>query len=91
LELQGVIKIFESITDQYNGGLEFLRQYDLLAAITIVFIALIIGIIAKYVIRFIAKYVVTKTETELDDLVIEALENPILFGIFICGVFLALL
>jgi small-conductance mechanosensitive channel len=86
-----VVNIIEQITGQYNNGLDFLRQYDLVGAVVIVFVALIIGIIAKYVIRFIAKYVVTQTETELDDLIIEALENPILFGIFISGVFLALL
>jgi small-conductance mechanosensitive channel len=89
--MQGVVNIINQITSQYNNGLDFLRQYDLIAAIIIIIVALIVGIIAKYIIRFITKYVVTKTETELDDKIIEALENPFLFGIFLCGVFLALL
>lgn len=86
-----MVAIIDTITGGYDSGMSFLRHYDLLVALVTILVALGVGIIAKYLIRFIAKHVVTKTDTELDDKLIQALENPILFGIFLCGLFLALL
>jgi len=67
-----------------------LQQYDILGAAIIVIAAYVLGQVVKLIIRHVAKRLAKKTKTSLDDELIHAMESPILWGITIVGVFIAL-
>lgn len=74
-----------------SESIRVIQGNDLLNVIAVAVGALIVGIIVKYIIKFVANNIAKKTKSELDDKIIHALENPILFTILVAGIFFALL
>jgi small-conductance mechanosensitive channel len=68
-----------------------LQQYDIAGAFVIVIVAFIVGVIVKFIIHQVGKSIAKRTKTNIDDELIRATENPVLWGIAIAGVFVALL
>jgi len=75
---------------EFREVIQTLHQYDIIGAVIIVIATYIFGIIVKLFIRHIAKKLTKKTKTSLDDELLQAMEKPILWGITIIGVFIAM-
>jgi small-conductance mechanosensitive channel len=73
-------------TDQL---LQFLQHYDIAAAVVIILISIAAAVIAKYMIKLVAWQLAKKTQTNLDDEILHALETPVLIGIILVGIFIA--
>lgn len=77
--------------ENVQEAIAWLQQYDIIGAIIIIVAAFIIGEIAKLIINRAAKHIAKRTETSLDDHILHAVGKPVLWGITLAGVFVALL
>ncbi len=71
--------------------IDLLHQYDIIYALVIIIGAFVVGEIVKFIIKQGAKRLVSKTKTSLDDELLNAIEKPVLWGITLIGIFIALL
>ncbi len=74
-----------------NDAINLLHEYDVVGAIIIMAASLLIGKLVEIAIRKGAKRIAKKTKTSLDDHLIHAIEKPVLWGIVVAGLVLALL
>ena len=76
--------------DQINQIIDFIEQYKYLAAIIYIFLSFIIAFIVDKVIISLLKKIVKKSDTELDDKLIEVFHKPIYNSILFIGFYVAL-
>lgn len=63
---------------------------DLSVSVSIVFAALIVAWLSGYALRFFTRRVLRKTETELDDVIVNSIRGPLRVAIVVVGVQIAL-
>jgi len=76
--------------DQINQIADFIEQYKYLAALIYIFLSFIIAFIVDKVIINLLKKIVKKSDTELDDKLIEVFHKPIYNTILFIGFYIAL-
>ena len=76
--------------DQINQIADFIEQYKYLAALIYIFLSFIIAFIVDKVIINLLKKIVKKSDTELDDKLIEVFHKPIYNTILFIGFYVAL-
>ncbi len=74
----------------YAGAMEWFGAHEIIEAVVIVVLAYALGVVLKLAIRKGAKRLAKKTKTSLDDELLRAMEKPLVAGVTVIGIFVAL-